>query len=320
MPEALLCPRCRQQAFDGDLLCRSCGALLHQQTVEKLTSEARMAEQVGAYSHAWDLYAAARSLLPPSLPQAATIASRMEALQAKAAPKVVAAAQEPQEAGWSKWLSSLGPIGLLLAGAGKLKTVLSALAFLGVYWAAYGWKFALGIVISIYIHEMGHVAAFRRYGIPVSAPMFIPGLGAFVRGERRADTIGMDARISLAGPRWGLLAALGAFVLSIYFRSPAMGAIASTGAWINLMNLIPIAIFDGAGAFRALARRQRGMVAGAAGLLFLVTEDIMVLILAVSALVRVFTKDSPEEADNGATYQYLGLMAGLAVIVLVLKL
>ena len=285
--------------------------------MERLIGDARMAEQVGALEHAWELYVQALALLPPGLPEARTIAARMEALHAKAAPRVEA---PPREQGrWSQWLSSLGPIGLLLAGMGKLKTVFSALAFLGVYWAAYGWKFALGIVVSIYIHEMGHVAAFRRNGIAVSAPMFIPGLGAFVRGARRADTPGKDARISLAGPWWGLGAAFAALVLSIYFRSPAMRAIASTGAWINLLNLIPVAIFDGAGAFRALARGQRGAVAASAALLFWFTGDILLLIIVAASIFRVFTHDAPEQPDNGVLFQFLALMAALSLIVLALR-
>ena len=280
-------------------------------------SDARIAERVGALGHAWELYAQALTLLPPELPQTQTIAARMEALRAKAAPQPQA---EPHEEGrWSKWLTSLGPLGLLLAGAGKLKTVLSALAFLGVYWAAYGWKFALGIVVSIYIHEMGHVAAFRSNGIPVSAPMFIPGLGAFVRGARRADTVGQDARISLAGPLWGLAAAFAALVVGLYFRSQVMLAIATTGAWINLLNLIPVAIFDGAGAFRALARVQRGTIAGAAGLLFWVTGDLILLIVAAGALFKVFTHDSPQEQDNGVLFQFIAIMTALSLIVLALK-
>ena len=280
-------------------------------------TDARIAEQVGALGHAWELYEHALTLLPPGLSQTQTILARMEALRAKATPK--AQAEPPEEGRWSKWLTTLGPLGLLLAGAGKLKTVFSALAFLGVYWAAYGWKFALGIVVSIYIHEMGHVAAFRSNGIAVSAPMFIPGLGAFVRGARRADTVGQDARISLAGPLWGLAAAFAAMVLGFYFQSPVMMVIASTGAWINMLNLIPLAIFDGAGAFRALARVQRGTVAGAAGLLWWVTGDIILLIVAAGALYKVFTHDAPEAQDNGALFQFLAIMSALSLIVWVLK-
>lgn len=285
--------------------------------------DARVAEQMGALGHAWELYTQALALLPAGLPQAEKISARMDDLRAKAERVVKASPQaesEPREEGrWAKWLSSLGPIGLLLAGMGKLKTVFSALAFLGVYWAAYGWKFALGIVVSIYVHEMGHVAAFRRNGIAVSAPMFIPGLGAFVRGARSADTPGKNARISLAGPLWGLGAALVALVFGMYYQSQVMIAIASTGAWINLLNLIPVAIFDGAGAFRALGRSQRGTIAGAAALLFWVTGNFLLLIIAAASIFRVFTHDLPEQPDNGVLIQFVSLMAALSLTVWMLK-
>jgi Zn-dependent protease len=82
-------------------------------------------------------------------------------------------------------------------------TLLAMLASLGVYWTMYGWAFAAGLVISIYIHEMGHVAAIRRYGFPASAPKFIPGFGALIqlRGVRPPPV--PDARIGLAGPLMG---------------------------------------------------------------------------------------------------------------------
>src|ERR1700675_697281 len=70
---------------------------------------------------------------------------------------------------------------LVLLGLTKLNTLLSMLVSIGFYWALYGWRFGLGFVLSIYVHEMGHVLALARYGIPASPPMFIPGFGAFVR-------------------------------------------------------------------------------------------------------------------------------------------
>ena len=65
---------------------------------------------------------------------------------------------------------------------------------LGVYWTAFGWKFALGLVLSIYVHEMGHVAMLRRYGIKSTAPMFIPGLGAMVRMKQYPHSQDQKAR------------------------------------------------------------------------------------------------------------------------------
>ena len=92
---------------------------------------------------------------------------------------------------------------LLLLGLTKLSTLLSMLAFAGVYWALYGWTFAVGMVISIYIHEMGHVLTLREYGIPASAPMFIPGFGAFIRLKQLRITPIQDSRVGLAGPIYG---------------------------------------------------------------------------------------------------------------------
>jgi hypothetical protein len=70
---------------------------------------------------------------------------------------------------------------LVLLGLTKVNTLLSMLASIGVYWLLYGWKFGLGFVLSIYVHEMGHVMALARYGIPASATMSIPFFGEFIR-------------------------------------------------------------------------------------------------------------------------------------------
>ena len=93
---------------------------------------------------------------------------------------------------------------LLLFGLSKGTTFFSMLAALGVYWTIWGWKFALGFVLSIYIHEMGHVAAMKRFGLAATAPMFIPGFGAFIRMKQHPATVQEEARIGLGGPDLGL--------------------------------------------------------------------------------------------------------------------
>ena len=116
--------------------------------------------------------------------------------------------------------------------AGRLiSTVFSMLLSFGVYWTTFGPWFALGLIGSIYVHEMGHVAALMRYGIPASAPMFIPGVGAFVRMHRAPLTPVEDARVGLAGPIWGTAAALAAFGIAQLIGSPLWMAIAHTGAF-----------------------------------------------------------------------------------------
>src|SRR5207237_1168871 len=94
----------------------------------------------------------------------------------------------------------LSKIKFLLLGLTKASTLVSMFAFFGVYWSIYGWPLALGLVVTIYIHEMGHVAMLRRLGIDAGALMFIPGMGAFVLLKQRITDPLTDAKIGLAGP------------------------------------------------------------------------------------------------------------------------
>jgi Zn-dependent protease len=95
----------------------------------------------------------------------------------------------------------------LLLGLTKATTLLTMFVSFSVYWTIWGWRFALGIVLSIYVHEMGHVIALRRLGFKASAPMFIPGLGAVIRLQQQVVNPNEDAEIGLAGPIYGLGAA-----------------------------------------------------------------------------------------------------------------
>src|SRR5262249_44637075 len=179
---------------------------------------------------------------------------------------------------WARWTAALGPVGLLawkfkfvlaflvtkgkllLVGLTQASTFFSMLLSLGLYWTQWGWKFAVGLVISIYIHEMGHVEALRRYGIRATAPMFIPMLGAVGRMKQYPAEPREDARVGLAGPLWGTAAALSALLVSLVTRWTAFAAIARAGAWINLFNLLPVWQLDGGRGFRAMSRGQRWLV------------------------------------------------------------
>src|SRR5262249_21773650 len=125
---------------------------------------------------------------------------------------------------------ALGKAKFLLLGLAKASTFFSMILSLGVYWAAWGWKFAVGLIVSIYIHEMGHVAALRGFGIKASAPMFIPGLGAVVRMQQMPGDPRQDARVGLAGPIWGLGAAIAAALSYLISAWPIWWAIARVGA------------------------------------------------------------------------------------------
>lgn len=230
-----------------------------------------------------------------------------------------------------EWIKRLGPLGVvataalkfktaillffakakfLLFGLAKLKTLLSMLAFLGVYWGLYGWKFAAGFVLGIYIHEMGHVWMLRHYGLRASAPMFIPGLGAFVSLYDSPADVAQDARIGLAGPLWGAGAALACLLPTIVFPGGVWGAIARATAYINLFNLTPVWTLDGGRGFRALDYRQRIMWLGLAVALWYITDSGLFLILLLGGAYRVFwKKDHAPVADQGLFFQFAGLMA-----------
>ena len=201
---------------------------------------------------------------------------------------------------------------LVLLGLTKLNTLLSMLVSIGFYWALYGWKFGLGFVLSIYVHEMGHVIALARYGIPASSPMFIPFFGAFVRLKAYPASPGEDARVGLAGPLYGLGAALACMGIGIVTGSGLFTALARVGAWINVFNLIPVWQLDGSRGFRALTRQHRILIAALSGLLWFWTSETMLILVALVAVWRCFTKDAPEQPDNVVFYQFAGLLAALS--------
>ncbi len=233
---------------------------------------------------------------------------------------------------WGKYAARLTPLGiliwkfkvivllgltkakLLLLGLTKMSTLFSMLATFGLYWTAYGWRFAAGLVLSIYVHEMGHVIALRRYGIAASAPMFIPGFGAFVRMKAYPANVGEDARVGLAGPIYGLGAAVFAWLMGLLTQAPVWFAIARIGAWINVFNLIPIWQLDGGRGFRALTRQQRSVALVTALVMWYVTEETMLLLVSLGGVYRLFSKDYPEHPDNMALVQYVGLIVLLSML------
>ena len=204
---------------------------------------------------------------------------------------------------------------LLLLGLTKLSTLVSMFGFFAVYWGLYGWAFALGLVLSIYVHEMGHVIALRHYGIPASAPMFIPGLGAFIRMRALSISRVQDSRVGLAGPIYGFGAALAALLAYEITRAPSWAAIAHATAVMNLFNLIPIWQLDGGRGVHSLTRGQRMILLAVCAGIWLVTRQGMLLLVGAGLAYRLFTRDDAPEPDNTALMQFAGLLVALATVV-----
>jgi Zn-dependent protease len=302
------------------------------QQFESLAQQAKLAGQAGDWRASRAYWQQALALLPHESPDHRTVQTRIENIDAQLA---AASVQDHSKAGGAaKWAAKLGPVGVvlwkfktilliavtkgkfLLLGLTKLSTLTTMLASFGLYWTLYGWRFAGGLVLSIYIHEMGHVAALRKYGIAATAPMFIPGFGAVVMLKQHLTSVAEDARVGLAGPIWGLGAAVVAWAAAVSTGQPIWYAIARTGAWINLFNLIPVWQLDGGRGFRALTRKQRGIALVAALFMWAITEETMLLFVAMGATYRMFSRDYAEEPDNGALTQYVGLVVLLALLVL----
>ena len=137
---------------------------------------------------------------------------------------------------------------LLLAGLkfGKLfGTVGTMLLATGVYAIVFGWRYAVGIVAMLFVHEMGHYLAARQRGIDVGMPTFIPFVGAWIELKQRPHDAETEAYIGLAGPMLGTVGAIGAYFLARNYGTSWLLAVAYTGFFINLINLIPLPPLDG---------------------------------------------------------------------------
>src|SRR5262245_35712115 len=141
--------------------------------------------------------------------------------------------------------------GLLL----KLKVVTTGASML-VSIAAYAWfwglPFAIGFVLLIFVHELGHVLELRRQGVPASAPLFIPFLGAVIGMKELPDDAWKEAKVALAGPILGSVGAALCWIAGEATGSELLVALAFVGFFLNLFNLIPIVPLDGGRAAGAL--------------------------------------------------------------------
>jgi Zn-dependent protease len=145
--------------------------------------------------------------------------------------------------------------------AGSMIVSVGAYALLG------GWWFGLGLVLLIFVHEMGHVIELRRQGVPASAPLFIPFFGAVVGMKQMPENAWKEARVALAGPLLGTVGALAVWAAGAYYDSRFLVAMAFVGFLINLFNLLPVVPLDGGRAVAALHPALWGV--GLAGLVLL---------------------------------------------------
>jgi Zn-dependent protease len=244
------------------------------------------------------------------------------------------------EPGWKslarKLAAPLVAVGLLfwkfkfvLAAVFKLKIFATAgtmAVSIGAYALLWGWKFGVALVLLIFVHELGHVIELRRQGVPASAPLFIPFMGAVVGMKQLPDDVWREARVALAGPILGSLGAAAVWAAGAAYDSEFLVAMAFLGFLINLFNLLPIVPLDGGRAVAALhpAFWLVGLV-GLAGLMVLSPNPILLIVVVLGALELWNRWHGRHEAAASGYYRikpwqrvtvgvtYLGLAALLAL-------
>ena len=197
------------------------------------------------------------------------------------------------EPGWRATLRKLwAPIaagGAALAKYGavlfKAKFLFSIFVSFGVYLWIGGVWFAVGLIVLLFVHEMGHVIEAKHQGLDVTAPMFIPLLGAMITLRENPRDAWHEARLALAGPILGSLGAAAIYLAGVAEDSNRLKAIAFLGFFLNLFNLLPVVPLDGGRAVAALhpALWLLGLL-GLGALVVLRPNPILILILVFAAM------------------------------------
>jgi Zn-dependent protease len=221
---------------------------------------------------------------------------------------------------------------LTLFAAGKLGKVAltggTMILSVFAYALIYGWPYAVGLVALIFIHELGHYAAARQRGLAVGAPTFIPFVGAWVELKDMPHDVETEAWIGLAGPLLGSAGALACYYAYRGTDAPLLLALAYSGFFLNLFNLIPISPFDG-GRITAIISPRVWLVGVPIliGLFFWRPSPLLIL-MALLAAPQVWKaiRFNPHAPENQAYYSvttakrleyaayYLGLCVFLALM------
>ena len=153
------------------------------------------------------------------------------------------------------YILTKGKAVLTLLKFGKIGAPLLSMAIaIGTYAIIFPFQFAVGIVILILIHELGHVAAAKQKGLPVSAPFFIPFLGALITMKRHPRDAVTEAYIAMGGPLLGTLGGLLTFWIGWQWEIPLLIVLANAAFFLNLINLLPIHPLDGGRIATAVTR------------------------------------------------------------------
>jgi len=139
----------------------------------------------------------------------------------------------------AKYLLSLKYLGVLLKSGGSM------LLMIWVYAQMWPAEFAVGAVLLLLVHELGHAVILLHLGVKFSAPLFIPFLGALIGMKEMPRDVGKEALMAYGGPFLGTLGAQLCFNLYYWTGKTVFLGLAQFGYLINLFNLAPYSPLDG---------------------------------------------------------------------------
>lgn len=185
---------------------------------------------------------------------------------------------------------------------------------IAAYAWAFGWPFAVGFVLLLFVHEMGHVIQLRREGVEASAPIFIPFLGAVIAAKSLGDDAAAEARVGLAGPILGTLGTLVPLAIWLATGSDLWQALAYVGFFLNLLNLLPVLPLDGGRAMAVLGPKvwiAGILIAIAAAVIFL--GPIMLVIIALLGGPELYHRWKNRHSEESRQFHKVPTNTKLAV-------
>jgi Zn-dependent protease len=195
-----------------------------------------------------------------------------------------------------------------------------------IYAWIWGWPYAVGFVLLIFIHEMGHFLAARQRGLKVGAPTFIPFVGAWIQLKEMPHDSETEAYVGIAGPVAGTLGALACYYAARQTGSGLLLALAYSGFMINLFNLVPVSPLDGGRITQVISPRVWLFGAPVLVVLFFLHPSPMFLLIAILAWPQLRQAWSGVTPENAPYYNvpvqvrinygiaYLGLIAFLGAM------
>jgi Zn-dependent protease len=226
----------------------------------------------------------------------------------------------------AKFFAAIKGVLLLLPKTKLLLTLGTALVSVVLYSLVFGWWFAVGFVLLLFVHEMGHVIQLRREGIRATAPVFVPFLGAVVGMKQMPADALAEARVGLAGPILGTAGAAVCFAIAEATGSSMLRALAYVGFLINLINLVPLTPFDGGRAMAAMAPVMWFIGLGVMVFLLLVTHNSFLLIFVLFGGYDTYRRwklrktGSPQQAAYYRVAPRARVLIGIVYIALLVAL